>query len=435
MKNYVLLLTALVLGTAGSLAATPEDKVVPPIGDGYGNSFIFVENGITFSVYPDGEFDFYIDERANYGASINTRHASITFNSGFDYDPYVQYDDYGAVIQVENVPIYYDYYGRVDQIGDVNIRYRNGRLYRLGSMHVFYNNNGYYDYHTGYINAYNRYYEYRPFHGYFARPALGFCLVFNRPYRQYYSPVRYTYYRPYRSNHRRAYARTGEHYTYNKANKRDQVYRNDKRVVARDNGSRRSEANRSNSSSATRSQAADRTSRTVSRSGDGAGSSNSVNRRSNSKSGTTVRSNDERSDTRRSSTTARSSAQKTETRSSDTGSGRSAARSEGTAAPKTRTTAGRTADTKDVRGQSTGRSVNNSGKSRQTSASANSGRSSGSGSTIQRSTAKQGVNYGQTRNSGSTEVRSRSNNKAAAGRTSSSGRSSSSARSRSTGVQ
>ncbi|MEM7380067.1 MAG: hypothetical protein AAF361_02580, partial [Bacteroidota bacterium] len=210
MKRFVLLLTALTLGTLSTTAATTaEDKVALRNAYRYNNSFIFVENGITFSVYPDGEFDFYIDNRANFNAGIHSRNVSITFNSGFNYDPFVQYDDYGAVIQVENVPVFYDYYGRVSQIGDVNIWYRNNRVRRIGGLHVYYNNRGVFDYHTGFINPFNRYYVYRPFNRFFIRPDAGFCLVYNRPYRRYYNPIRYTYYRPYRYNNRRAYARIG----------------------------------------------------------------------------------------------------------------------------------------------------------------------------------------------------------------------------------
>ena len=245
MRNLALFFSALILGTLGVMAiGTTDDKVAERNAYRYNDSFIFVENGITFSVYPDGEFDFYIDNR------VNGRRNGVTFNSGFDYSPYAQYDDYGAVIQVENAPIFYDYYGRVTQIGNVNITYNNGRVHRLGGMHVYYNRRGFYDFHTGYINIYNRHYVYRPFHGFFARPSLGFCLVYNRPYRRYYRPIRYTYYNPYRYNTRRVYANVGSTHRYNQVRReRSKIYRNDKRVAIRNNAvrSNRSVAKRDNS--------------------------------------------------------------------------------------------------------------------------------------------------------------------------------------------
>ncbi|MEJ1222050.1 hypothetical protein [Sediminicola sp. 1XM1-17] len=245
MKNLVLLFTALIFGASNAMAVTVEDKVAIRNAYNYNNSFIFVEDGITFSVYPDGEFDFYIDDRAGVSANVNFRNTSITFNSGYDYNPYVQYDDYGAVIQVENIPIYYDYYGRVTQVGNVDISYNRGRVNRLGGLYVYYNRNGVYSHHTGFINVYNRYYVYRPFHNYFARPAVGLCLVYNRPYRRYYEPVRYTYYKPYYNNYRRSYAKFGYEHKYKKDHyRKSDVYRNDRRVVARDNHSRRNDGYR-----------------------------------------------------------------------------------------------------------------------------------------------------------------------------------------------
>lgn len=239
MKNLVILFTAMIFGMSSSRAAEAGDGVAVANTLGYGNSFIFVEDGITFSVYPDGEFDFYIDNQVNIGLGINTRNVSLTFNSGFDYNPYVQYDDYGAVIQVENTPIYYDYYGRVSQIGNINVWYRNGRLFRLGGLYAYYGPSGVLDHCTGYIDVYNRAYVYRPFHRYFMRPAVNFCMVYNNPYRRHYAPVRYTYYRPYIHNSRNIYVNVGKTYVYND-NRRSTVYRNDNRVVVRQSPQRRS---------------------------------------------------------------------------------------------------------------------------------------------------------------------------------------------------
>jgi len=246
MRKFILLTAAILLGTSVGLADTSTAETSMTYGYNYGKSFIFSENGITFSVYPDGEFDFYLNRLHNAGVRADIGNVGITFNSGYDYNAYVQYDDYGAVLQVENVPIYYDYYGRVEQIGDVRVYYRNGRVYRVGGLYAYYTPAGHFDYYTGYINTYNRYYVYRPWHGYFARPSLGFCLVFNNPYRRYYSPIRYTYYRPYRYNHRRVYASVGKSYNYNNGyNRRGKIYRNDDRVAARQYRHRKGDAYRS----------------------------------------------------------------------------------------------------------------------------------------------------------------------------------------------
>lgn len=226
---FAFILTGNLFASAGSHASLLAHRNFD-----YGDSFIFVENGITFSVFPDGEFDFYIDNPNYVGVDFQSRNLNISFNSGFNYDPYVQYDDYGAIIQIENTPIFYDFYGRVTRIGSVDIFYNNGRLSRLGGLYVHYNNLGVYTHYTGFINVYNRVYVYRPFHRFFVRPAVNFCLVSYRPYRMYYTPVRYTYYRPYVNNHRRVYATVGRTYHYRENPSRVRVYNNDRRVAVRD---------------------------------------------------------------------------------------------------------------------------------------------------------------------------------------------------------
>ncbi len=158
----------------------------------YGKSYIFVVDNVEFSVFPDGQFDFtYIGSNS---LSISTPNVQINYNSGYDYDMYVQYDIYGAVIQIENVPIYYDEYGRIAQAGDVEIRYNNRRIVRVGGLNIHYNYYGYYTHCTGYINPFNYYYVYQPWHVYYVRPVFTTCIVYDYPYRRYYTPTRYTYY-------------------------------------------------------------------------------------------------------------------------------------------------------------------------------------------------------------------------------------------------
>lgn len=243
MKKLILLIVVLMFGTMRVQAIKfTSENVAAPLN--YSNSFIFMENGITFSVYPDGEFDFFIDNRVNLGVGAQVRNVGITFNSGFNYNPFVQYDDFGAVIQVENTPIFYDYYGRVSQIGGVDVRYRNGLVRQLGGLNIFYRGSVF-NYTTGFINVYNRRYIARPWHRWFARPAVGFCNVWTSPYRRWYTPVRYTWHRPYRNNIRRAYAQIGHEYRYNRP-RRAQIYRNDRRVSVRDNRELRNYSVRSN---------------------------------------------------------------------------------------------------------------------------------------------------------------------------------------------
>lgn len=161
-----------------------------------GRSYIFVEGGVEFSVFPDGQFDFVFlgaNQGSNVNVNVNTPGVSINFNSGFNYDAYVQYDDYGAVIQVENVPIFYDEFGRIAQAGNVEIRYNNRRIVRVGGMNIFYNRWGYFSHFTGFVSPFYTTYIYRPWHVFYARPFFNNCIVYDFPYRRWYTPVRYSY--------------------------------------------------------------------------------------------------------------------------------------------------------------------------------------------------------------------------------------------------
>lgn len=205
MKRILFLFASIVAFSTTAFASTnttsEAEASINNYVRGYGNSFIFTEAGIEFSVYADGQFDFYMP---NYGpdvsVAINTPGFTLSFNSGYDYNPYVQYDGFGAIIQIENTPIYYDYYGRVNQIGNIFINYNSfGRISRLGGLNVYYRNNVYWRC-DGFINVYNTRYIYRPWHRFYAVPTANFCVVNVNPYRQFYTPVRHIYYRPYTNN-------------------------------------------------------------------------------------------------------------------------------------------------------------------------------------------------------------------------------------------
>lgn len=166
-------------------------------------SFIFIEDGIEFSIFQDGQFDFFIPRQGpNVSIGFASNNVNFSFNTGYNYNPYVQYDNFGAIIQIHNTPIFYDYYGRVNQVGNIFIDYNNsGFVNRIGGLRLFYRNNVLWN-QRGFINRVNRRYVWKPWHRYYSIPSAQFCLVSLRPYRQYYRPVRHIYYRPYANNYR-----------------------------------------------------------------------------------------------------------------------------------------------------------------------------------------------------------------------------------------
>ena len=196
MKKAVTLSIGIFLISFSTLIASTnaQENHYNPYYLNYGNSYIFTVKNVEFSVFPDGQFDFtYIGNYNNTNVIISSPNVNVSFNSGYNYEMFVQYDMYGGVIQVENVPIYYDQFGRVSQVGNINIYYNRNRIVRVGGLYVHYNRYGYYTHCTGFINSFNFYYTYKPWHSYYVRPVYAHCIVYDYPYRKNYIPTRYSY--------------------------------------------------------------------------------------------------------------------------------------------------------------------------------------------------------------------------------------------------
>ncbi len=208
------------------LAATTATAV--DLRRGYENGFIFQEGAVEFAVFPDGQFDFnYIDQIAELNFNRINRNTGFSFNTGFFYDPFIQYDVYGAVTQIENIPIFYDSFGRIIQAGNVFISYRNGFVNRIGNLSVFYRRPGIIWRTSGFVNRFNRVYVYQPWHGFYGVPFVNNCIVWNTPYRDFYNPIRYDW-AYHRLNWDRPYYYNGRYSDFN--NFRN-FYRPNDRVV------------------------------------------------------------------------------------------------------------------------------------------------------------------------------------------------------------
>ena len=216
MKNLYFLFLCVVVGFSAKASHPP---IYQPNPFGSGDAFIFTEGGVEFAIFRDGQFDFYFDPRGGYPRFAGRD--PFSFNHGFNYDPFVQYDDFGAVIQIERVPVYYDHFGRIIQAGRIPIYYNSiGTVSRIGNLYLHYDRFGRLARATGYINAQNRFYNYRPWHDFYRKPPLYAEIVYSHPYRAYYYPERfdYVYYRNYYDNlhntdFRRSYYRPGDQVT------------------------------------------------------------------------------------------------------------------------------------------------------------------------------------------------------------------------------
>lgn len=130
MKKGILLLAGLLLFVVNVEAKSAENPV-KKIGFStkYYNSVSFVERGIQFDVFLNGDFDFEAVRRNYRYNKRRNRRGNIRISR--DYK--------GRINRVGNVSIRYDYRGNVRRIGSILIQYRRGRLSDVGNLRISYN--------------------------------------------------------------------------------------------------------------------------------------------------------------------------------------------------------------------------------------------------------------------------------------------------------
>ncbi len=106
----------------------------------------FVQKGIQFFVYTNGDFDFRVVGNNAYGRR-NARYNNspgTTFGVTFPNHNHrlVRYDYWGSINRIGRNVIFYNRRNRVNQIGNISLRYRKGRLVKVGNMSLFYNRRG-----------------------------------------------------------------------------------------------------------------------------------------------------------------------------------------------------------------------------------------------------------------------------------------------------
>lgn len=122
----------------------------------------FVERGVEFFVFPNGEFDFnthprYRRSRRNnvhFNISYGTPrsyHSSYygSYNSGRSVR--IEHDHLGRVRRIGNVFINYDRFGRIKRAGSIYMNYRHNLLSNIGGLHIYYNRHHRIIRTTGYI--------------------------------------------------------------------------------------------------------------------------------------------------------------------------------------------------------------------------------------------------------------------------------------------
>lgn len=158
MKNFYLLFVGLLLSVTTTQASETSNQLEATKNGltnryRYAQPIQFVERGVEFFIFQNGEFDFnthpvaYNRSRRNsvnatYGAPrVRTR--GNRYNTR-DIGVRVEHDRNGRVRRIGNLFINYDSYGRVKRIGSIYMRYhyRHGKIKQVGGLHLKYNRRG-----------------------------------------------------------------------------------------------------------------------------------------------------------------------------------------------------------------------------------------------------------------------------------------------------
>ena len=182
MKKFTLLVASMFL--VGSMANASENPVFsdnngngPRYGIDYRNAepIMFMERGIAFYIFPNGEFDFNT-QPTETGVYTRTRRGGVnaTYSApatrgnvrGYytpNYGVRIEHDNFGRVKRVGNVFINYDSANRVKRVGTVYMSYNSFALSQVGGLRIFYNRRGQIIDISGFVNNASQNYTYAPY--------------------------------------------------------------------------------------------------------------------------------------------------------------------------------------------------------------------------------------------------------------------------------
>lgn len=155
MKNFYLLFVGLLLSVTTTQANVMSDQMNGSENGltnryPYAQPIQFVERGVEFFVFLNGEFDFNthpVNYRRTRRSTINTtfgapgvRTRATRYNTR-NIGVRVEHDFNGRVRRIGNLFINYDRFGRVKRIGSIYMSYHNrhGKLLQIGGLRLQYN--------------------------------------------------------------------------------------------------------------------------------------------------------------------------------------------------------------------------------------------------------------------------------------------------------
>jgi hypothetical protein len=148
MRKITLIVASFLLTLSVANAANEKTAEVTLNRNSFDDPISFIERGIEFFVFPNGDFDFNSRPEDSHGSTYYYKGAGkkgTTVARGsmpVNYGVIIEQDSFGRVRRVGNVFINYDFNDRVNRIGTVYMRYNRFALTQIGGLHIEYNRYG-----------------------------------------------------------------------------------------------------------------------------------------------------------------------------------------------------------------------------------------------------------------------------------------------------
>jgi hypothetical protein len=148
MKKITFLVAGIMLLT-GTAKASEIIKITDEVTRArfsFDEPISFMERGIEFFVFANGEFDFNTRPQDSQGdyfyKTAGKRTSSIERGRPVNYGTLIEHDSFGRVRRIGNTFINYDSRDRVNRIGTVYMRYNRAGLLQVGGLKIVYNRRG-----------------------------------------------------------------------------------------------------------------------------------------------------------------------------------------------------------------------------------------------------------------------------------------------------
>lgn len=152
MKKITFLVASIFLFGGIVAHATQRDHRRSPVDFRNADPIVFVERGIEFFIFHDGQFDFNTSPSNGNGdvyykqgrrtSAVNKTYGKQGNVQNWNYGVKVEHDNRGRVRRVGNVMINYDAYDRIKRVGSVYMAYNRYALDRVGNLQIVYNRRG-----------------------------------------------------------------------------------------------------------------------------------------------------------------------------------------------------------------------------------------------------------------------------------------------------